>query len=273
MKTARPAQAARQFLPEDHPDRQGLPTPRLARALLQALRMADGIYVGMNGAAARMAQLDSIADNLANAQTPGFKAARPSFEAFLAKGDPSHHVAHPAAVATAIDLSHGPLQQTGNPLDLVPQGDGFLGVQHGDHLAFTRNGRLTVDGSGRLLAAGLPVVDREGQPIVLPPGSTARIEPNGAVLADNQRIADLGVFVVVGPLDKVGPSLLVPTPTASYSATDEGVHPGQLEGGNASPLEAAVQLVAAQRHFESTMQALQTSKRLDERAADVGRIR
>lgn len=235
--------------------------------------MADGIYLGMNGAAARMAQLDAIADNLANAETPGFKASRPSFEAFLSKGDPQHRTAHPAAVATAIDLSHGPIQQTGNPLDVVPQGEGFLAVQQGDKLAYTRNGRLTIDGTGRLLAAGFPVVDREGQPIVLPPGSTARIDPSGAVLANNQRIADLGVFVLAGPLDKIGPSLLVPVGAGSAQPVESTVHTGQLETGNASPLEATVQLVAAQRHFDSTMQALQTSKRLDERAIEVGRIR
>ncbi|MFZ5444140.1 MAG: flagellar hook basal-body protein [Myxococcota bacterium] len=236
--------------------------------------MADGIYVSMNGAAARMAQLDSISDNLANAQTPGFKAVRPSFEAFLAKADPHEPSRiYPAAVATRVDLSPGAVVQTGNPLDVLPTGKSFLGVQTSTGIALTRDGHLQVERDGRLTAAGRPVIDRDGQPIVAPPGAQVRIETSGAVFANEAKIGELGLFEVNGPVDRIGPSLLSAQNQADVVPSSDRLKLGEIETGNSSALEAAVQLVAAQRHFETSMQALQTYKRLDERAAEIGRTR
>jgi flagellar basal-body rod protein FlgF len=236
--------------------------------------MADGIYVSMNGAAARMAQLESVSDNLANAQTPGFKAVRPSFEAFLAKAD-SHDSSrvYAAAVSTRVDLSPGAVVQTGNPLDVLPTGKSFIGVSTSTGVALTRNGHLEVRADGTLTAAGRPVVDRDGNVINTPAGSTVRIEPSGSVFANNTKVAELGLFEVNGPVDRIGPSLLSAQDQKSVVPSNDTLRLGEIETGNSSPLEAAVQLVAAQRHFETSMQALQTYKKLDERVAEVGRTR
>ncbi|MFO0599118.1 MAG: flagellar hook basal-body protein [Myxococcaceae bacterium] len=236
--------------------------------------MADGIYVSMNGAAARLAQLDSIADNLANAQTPGFKAERPSFESFLARADGKDSPrVYPAAVATNVDLRPGAMVQTNNPLDVTPTGNAFIGVQTSKGIALTRNGHLQVTGDGRLMAAGHAVVDRDGNAITLPPGATVRVEPSGAVFANDMLISKIGLFDVHGNVDRVGPSLLMPHDQKAISPSADGLRLGEIETGNASPLEAAVQLVAAQRHFENSMQALQTYRRMDERASEVGKTR
>lgn len=236
--------------------------------------MADGIYVSMNGAAARMAQLDSVSDNLANAQTPGFKAVRPSFEAFLANADGRDtSKVYPAAVATRVDLSAGTVVQTGNALDVLPSGKGFIGVMTSNGVALTRNGHLQVEADGTLTAAGRPVVDREGNVLTTPPGSMVRVEPSGAVFANNARVGELGLFNVSGPVDRIGPSLLSAQNPKDVTPSSDTLRLGEIETGNASPLEAAVQLVAAQRHFETSLQALQTYKRMDERAAEVGKTR
>jgi flagellar basal-body rod protein FlgF len=236
--------------------------------------MSDGIYVSMNGAAARMAQLESISDNLANAQTPGFKATRPSFEAFLAKSDDgSGSKVYPAAVATQVDLSTGAIVQTGNNLDVVPSGKSFLAVQTGTGIALTRAGRLQVERDGTLMAAGRPVMDRDGKPIVTPPNSQVRIDPNGSVFANDTRVGDIALYDVNGPVDRISPSLLAPQDPKSLTLSNDSLRVGEIETGNASPLEAAIQLVSAQRHFESSMQALQTYRRMDERASEVGRTR
>ena len=237
--------------------------------------MSDGIYVSMNGAAARMAQLDSVSDNLANVETPGFKAERPSFEAFLAKADAraSANKVYAAAVATRVDLSPGAVVVTNDPMDVLPTGRSFLGVLTDKGVALTRNGHLTVDSTGTLTAAGRPVVDKEGRAIVTPPNSTVRVEASGAVYANDLKVADVGLWEPQGAVDRVGPSLLAPQdPSAIIPSTDQ-LHIGQIEHGNATALEAAVQLVAAQRHFEMSMQALQTYKKLDDRAIEVGRVR
>ena len=132
--------------------------------------MADGIYISMCGAVARAEQLDSIADNLANAQTPGFKASRPAFETFMAaSGAPDKQ--YTAAVATSFDLRPGPASRTGNPLDVLPDDGAFLAVQQQDgSTAYTRDGRLTLDAERRLVSgAGRLVLTPTGQPITVPP--------------------------------------------------------------------------------------------------------
>lgn len=236
--------------------------------------MADGIYVSMNGAAARMAQLESISDNLANAQTPGFKAVRPSFESFLANADghDSSRV-YPAAVSTQVDLSLGVLVQTGNALDVLPSGRSYIGVQTSKGIALTRNGHLQVERDGTLTASGRPVVDRNSKAIVVPLNTRVRIDPSGAVFSDDTQIADIALFETDQPLDRVGPSLLAAQDQKALTLSKDTLRIGEIETGNASPLEAAVQMVAAQRHFETSMQALQTYRRLDEKANEVGRVR
>lgn len=237
--------------------------------------MADGIYVSMNGAAARLAQLDAISDNLANAQTPGFKAERPAFEAFLAKaaGDEPDKV-FPAAVGTAIDLSAGPKVNTGAPLDVLPVSDrAFLAVGTSEGMAFSRDGHLAVAPDGTLKSGQFPVLDREGQTIVAPPNAIVRIEPTGAVFANDTRIAELGVWEVDGPVDRVAPTVIRPQTPKGATPTVSSVRVGEIETGNATPLEAVVQLVSAQRSYEASLQALQTSRRLDERASEVGKVR
>src|SRR6478672_4375440 len=101
--------------------------------------MADGIYISMAGAAARADQLESISDNLANAQTPGFKKSEPAFQAFLGEAR-SKDQAFPAAVSTAFDLSEGATMNTGERLDVVPNDGAFLTVAQGGSVAFTRAG-------------------------------------------------------------------------------------------------------------------------------------
>jgi flagellar basal-body rod protein FlgF len=238
--------------------------------------MADGIYVSMCGAVARSEQLDAIADNLANAQTPGFKGVRPAFEVFLPKGSgPTQDKQYPAAVASGIDLRQGPAQHTGDPLHVIP-GDGlYLTVRTAAGTpAYTRDGRLTVGADRSLLCDGRPVLSAKGVPISVPPVGAPRVEANGTVWAGTQPAGELGLVRLMGPLDRVGPALLAPAAGGSAAAaTDGSVRVGELEMGNASALEATVQLVSAQRAFDASMQAIQTYRQLNQRAVEVARAK
>ncbi len=237
--------------------------------------MADGIYVSMNGAAARLEQLESVADNLANINTPGFKASRPAFEAFLAKAaanDTSQ--VHAAAVQTHLDLSPGAVVQSGEQLDVLPNDSkAFFAVRLPDGLAFTRNGRIQVDSSGALEVNGKLLADASGEAIIAPPQTTVRVDSTGAVFANNQRIAQLGIFELHGSIDRVSPTLLRPQNPADVVTSTSSLRVGEFEVSNSSPLEAAVQMISAQRHYDASMQALQTYRRLDDKAVEVGRTR
>jgi flagellar basal-body rod protein FlgF len=235
--------------------------------------MADGLYVSMCGAAARAEQLDAIADNLANAQTPGFKSARPAFESFLPASGADDKV-YPAAVATGLDLRPGPTVRTDQPLDVLPEDGAFLQVAlPGGGRGFTRDGRLSVDAGGRLVSSGRPVLDRAGNPVLVPADERPLIDGDGGVRVREVRIAELGLWRLEGPVDRAGPTLLAPGQGGRATPAEVRVRTGEIEMGNTQPLEATVQLISAQRNFDSSMQALQTYRRMDDRSTDVGRVR
>ncbi len=233
--------------------------------------MADGIYIGMAGAVAREAQLDSIADNLANASTPGFKAARPAFESFLAPGAEPTGKQLAAAVATGTDLRAGPMQRTGNALDATPDQGAFLAVAlPSGQVAYTRDGRMTVGADGFLRVAGGAVLSKSGAPIQIPPETTPSIDRNGLVTAGGIELERIATVSLQGPVDRLGGSLLS-APAAQQ--VEVGLRVGEVELGNAPPLEAAVAMVSAQRNFETSMQAIETYKKMGDRQNSLGTVR
>ena len=238
--------------------------------------MADGIYVSMCGAVARTEELDAIADNLANATTAGFKAARPAFESFLPSGASSaSDKVYPAAVATGFDMRAGPIQRTDNPLDVVP-GDGmFLTVRtKGGQTAYSRDGRMTVDHEGCLLLDGNTVLSKDGQAISVPPVGPPRIDSSGTVWAGSEQAGELGLARLQGPVDRVGGSLLAPGQGGRAEPVADGsVSVGEVELGNATPVESMVALVTAQRSYDASMQAIQTYNQLNQRAVEVARAK
>lgn len=243
--------------------------------------MADGMYVGMAAAAARADQLDSIADNLANAETPGYKASRPAFQSFL----PPRGVAPGAAanmqdkifagvVATGTDLSQGAIKTTDNPLDIVPEGQLFLSVTSlTGQPAYTRNGKLTITPEGALVADGRQVMGTSDRPIMVPPGANVLINQTGVVSADGVPIDRIALFELQGNVVRIGPQLYAAGPGGTVTPTEGGVSTGQLEMGNVTPLESTVQMINAQRQYETATQAIQTYRRLDDKAIEVGRVR
>jgi flagellar basal-body rod protein FlgF len=236
-------------------------------------KMADGIYVGMCGAVAREQQLEAVADNLANAQTPGFKSARPAFETFLPASG-AQDKSYTAAVSTGFDLKPGPTVQTGNPLDVLPDGGDFLTVMTSTgELAYTRDGRMSLDGDGRLTIQGRLVLGRNGQSISVPPGAQPEISSDGSVRVGSTAVADLAVVHLEGPVNRLGTALLQPGAGGHVAPSESQVRVGQIETGNTSAMESVVDMISVQRNFETSMQAIQTYRQLDQRANDVGRPR
>lgn len=236
--------------------------------------MADGLYVAMAGASARAEQLESIADNLANAQSPGFKASRPAFQAFLASAGQTDKV-FTAAVATGIDMSPGETVVTDNPLDVLPDGPGFLAVSTAlGQVAYTRNGELKVGAGNALVSDNHPVLGVNGQAITIPQFSTATIANDGAVMADGQVIGQIAQFALQGNVKRIGGSIYAPGPGGSATMLPGAtLKVGEIETGNSSPLEATVAMISAQRLFESAMQAMTTMRRLDDKALELGKVR
>jgi flagellar basal-body rod protein FlgF len=236
--------------------------------------VADGIYVGMSAAIARSAQLDAIADNLANVESPGFKGERPAFSSFLPAGAPTDKVLA-GAVATTLDMRPGATQTTDSATDVITDGGLFLGVQmQGGKVGYTRNGHIEVSSDGALQIAGLPVLGADGDPIVVPPDTEVSVEKTGEVRAGGQVVGNLSLWNNQGPMDRVGTSLMMPSAGTQMNAIpDGGVRVGELELGNVSALESTVQMIGAQRNYEQAMQAIQAYRQLDQKVVQVGLVR
>ena len=141
--------------------------------------MANGIYIAVSGAQAEMRHLDVIANNLANANTPGFKADRINFREVLAKSsvpDEQQDRRFVEVSGTHTDLNSGTLRLTGNPLDLAVLGDGFfkVGTPRGERI--TRGGSFIQAADGTVMtSSGNPLLGRDGQPVkIAPNGGTPR---------------------------------------------------------------------------------------------------
>lgn len=233
--------------------------------------MANGIYVAMSGAVARQEKLDAIADNLANSETAGFKAERGGFASFLPPGEVDGPES-PAAVTTHLDLSPGPLQTTGQPLDVTPEQGAFLPVQLQDQTGYTRNGRLSIGADGQLSAAGHPLLDASGQPIAVPPGGLVEISPQGVVTAGGATIAQLGTYTLGGSLNRAGPNVITVGENGAATPSTGHVKVGTLEGANYDMVEGMVEMITAQRQFESSMQAIQTYKSISDTSSKIGTV-
>lgn len=235
--------------------------------------MADGIYTAMTGAVARLRQLDSISDNLANSQTPGFKASRPSFESFL-PANPNSDKVSTAATANALDLSPGPTVRTENPNDLLPENGAFFPVEMVDGtIGFTRDGRVTVGDDDFLYMSNRRVLDRDNNPISVPRNAQIEFKRNGEVWADGVRGPEIGRYALSGQIDRVSGTVLAVGPGGAAMPVESEIQSGATEQGNSSALESTVELINAQRNFDAAMQAITTYRRMDEKAIEVGRVR
>jgi flagellar basal-body rod protein FlgF len=205
-------------------------------------------YIALSRMIAQQNALDVRATNIANINTPGFKAQTVLFSDYLlnqngastAPGDKTIQLVQDRA--TYRDWSQGDLTKTGNPLDLALQGDGFFAVDTPRGERYTRAGRFTLSASNQIVDMnGDPVVDTNGNPITVPAGSTGlTITSNGTVTTSNGAAGQLRIvqFADNQSLQAEGNTLFNTTQTPAQMAQPNVVQ-GAVEGANT---EAVVQL-------------------------------
>ena len=164
----------------------------------------------------------TIANNLANAATSGYRAEHTVFEQTLQPAGRRDRVAFVQDVGLARDTAPGPIEQTGNPFDIALNGAGYLAFGTAAGTRYGRAGRLEVDSGGRLVnAGGAPVLDDGGNPITLPENEHAiAIAADGTV---SGRTGDLGRIGIVGfareqDLQSAGDGLLTTAETPCLPA-------------------------------------------------------
>ena len=166
--------------------------------------MDSGYYAAMTGLVARTQALDTAAANLANADTPGYRAEREFFRSVLL-GPGALNPNFDSQLGETVNnygllggdklsMAQGALEQTGNPLDLAIEGQGFFMVQTPNGPRYTRDGSFHRTQSGQLVTkAGEPVLSAAGQPILIPPGEVA-VGADGSVSVAGGVVAAVGVF-------------------------------------------------------------------------------
>ncbi|AKJ30972.1 flagellar basal-body rod protein FlgF [Caldimonas brevitalea] len=231
------------------------------------------IYLSMTGAKATMQRQETLANNLANVSTVGFRAELQAFRAVPVRGDGASTRVYALETTTGYDDSTGTLQNTGRPLDVAMQGNAWLAVQGMDGTeAYTRNGALTVAADGTLMTHNGLTVLGDGGPIQVPPNAQVSIAPDGTLGAKTGN----GPITPIGRLKMVTPEApLQRGADALFRAADGNELPadpnarlqdGALEGSNVSAVETMVSMIAAARQFEAQMKMLQTAERNEQSA-------
>jgi flagellar basal-body rod protein FlgG len=212
--------------------------------------MERGLYIAASGMVAEQMRQDQIANDLANASTPGYKADRVTQRAFAdlllsntATGQSVGGLTTGVAADRMVtDVSPQPVRDTGEPLDLAIVGDGWFGVQTAQGTRYTRNGQFTAAADGTLTdQLGNAVLGGNGQPV--------KVDRAGHVSAQ-----DVGVFALNNPA-KQGDNLF--SGTAGGTATGT-VRTGALEGSGVDPARTMVDMIASFRAFEAGQRVIQT---------------
>lgn len=239
--------------------------------------MIRGFYTALSGIIAAMTRQSLVADNIANVNTPGFKQSRSTQADFLLElarstgGTLGELGTATIPAGLTLDRAQGPLEITGNPLDLAIEGDGLFVVRSVAGIAYTRAGDFVLDATGTLTTQnGEPVLDIDGRAIVVPGGAAAPgVGPDGTVAGTGQRIAL--VAWPLGGVTRLGSTLLsLPAPTTPATGL---VRQGMLERSNVDLPTAMTELIGLQRGMGLASRAFSLTDETIDEANRVGRLR
>jgi flagellar basal-body rod protein FlgF len=251
--------------------------------------MIRGLYSAASGLTTATLRLGVVSNNIANANTAGYKADRLPDEvgksldllrwAVDDNGNPVGTITlGPKSGLSSLDLTPGPIQETGNALDLAIGGTGFFTVQGADgQTRYTRDGGFSLDATGALRARdGSAVLNDNGQPIQLAGGQIG-VGADGTLSVDGAPTGDRLLVVDFAPgqqLLKQGNGMFTPANGAlPQPATGTQLYQGFLEGSNVDMTESMVQTMNLVRAYEANQHLLQVQDQTLSRAVnDIGKV-
>ncbi|AJP73523.1 flagellar basal-body rod protein FlgF [Sphingomonas hengshuiensis] len=241
------------------------------------------VYTAMSGLKSQMAAQSTIANNIANASTIGYRADRVTFDRMVLQGSGMDSRQMAAEEVNDFDRRAGTIVQTARPLDVAVTTDSWIAVQAADGSeAYTRRGDLSVAASGVLETGdGFPVMG-SGGPITVPPYQSIAIAPDGTVsivpaggdstqpqVIDRIKLVSTEGSQTVKGLDNL---LHVKAGGALPGDMDAKVQAGSLEQSNVNLTEALVDMIENQRSYEVQANLLKEAKNMDESAASLMRM-
>ena len=228
--------------------------------------MENSIYTGLSLQIALQAKMDLIANNIANLNTPGYKGQNMVFTEYIAKTDNGEKPKD--NLSMVLDFGHyqntqaGPIQATGNPLDVALQGPGWFGVQTPEGTMYTRAGNFQINNNGELVTGtGLLVAGEGGGTITIPPDAReVKISNDGTIATDQGQIGRIGVFEFTNEqdLEAAGNGLYkAPANDPGAAAQNTQVLQGMLEGSNVQPVLEMTRMIDTLRSYQNTQRMLQ----------------
>lgn len=241
------------------------------------------IYTALSGMRGAMARQTSTANNLANANTTGFRAEMSSATAVWLRGPGLESRVPTSQQVVAADMAPGSVTDTGRDLDVAMQGDALLAVQADDGSeAYTRRGDLQVSPTGVVTTGdGHPVLG-DGGPLTLPPADSIRIADDGAIWivpaggdpnqpqqVDRLKLASPAGSHVQKGLDGL---FRVADGGALPSDPDARLTPHSLEGSNVNTSQTLIDMIEASRSWDMQLQLVTQAREMDTSAADLMRL-
>ncbi|MEM0929750.1 MAG: flagellar basal-body rod protein FlgF [Pseudomonadota bacterium] len=215
--------------------------------------MSDAITVSLSRQTGLLNELSVIANNIANANTEGYRTEAALFSEFVSTRADEPSVSMGALRAHFPVLDQGALIETGAVFDLAIDGDGWFAVNRGGEVLLTRAGRFQTDSDGQLVTPdGDPVLDDVGTPVQLPPNAIeVAVSSDGTVTADGLGVAQIGILMAEPEgLSRVSDNLWRNDGPVRF-AEEARIRQGFLEGSNVSPVEEMARLIEVQRMYEA----------------------
>jgi flagellar basal-body rod protein FlgF len=258
--------------------------------------MIKGLYTAASAMLAGLTRQKLISHNLANVDTPGFRQILTSLDDWKNTSvntipgvtfstDPQRYLGQLGlgtdTIPEVTDFSEGALRQTGYPLDVAIQGNGFFHIRTPNGDRYTRDGRFQRDVAGNMVTAeGYAVLNNAGNPISLPAGPVT-IDRQGQVFANNQPLTQLGIGAFANPQTDLARDpdtgdafaavgAAAGGPTGTFTGTTEQ---GYVENSNVNSAQMMTQMVTVNRAYEAAQRMVQAQDSLlGEAITQVGRL-
>lgn len=224
--------------------------------------MTTSIYAGLSGQIALERRMATIANNVANAGTAGYRAEGVHFSTIVSRTAP-FQTAFAKEGAAFADLRGGGLVRTGNPLDVAVQGEGFLSIQTPAGLAYTRDGRMQVLPSGDVVSLnGHAILDVSGSPLTLDPAAGPPEIARDGTISQNGRVSGaIGLFHIdlAKPYSRYENAAFITRAPAEpiVDFGGDGVVQGFIEESNVNPVAEMTNLIRVSRAFEMVSSGLE----------------
>jgi flagellar basal-body rod protein FlgF len=227
--------------------------------------MQGNLYVGVSAQVALQRRLETIAHNVANANTAGFRAEEVRFETLISQTGPDP-VAYSTTGPGFLSRRSGALVRTENMLDVAIEGDAWLGMQTPAGVVYTRDGRMRMAPTGELQTLnGHGILDAGGTPMLLDPNAgPPTIARDGTITQANRQVGAIGLFTIDNRanLRRFDNSGVIPdqpaTPVLDFSRS--GMQQGYIENANVNAVMEMSRLITVTRAFEMVSASLAASE-------------